>query len=156
MPEVRLTLTPVAREVLSNLLRLAGPAAARAAVNRALIPDEDADLATSWSHALATSASEELALLSTALAQAKGDPAIITLPSEAAAWSVVRALTSVRLTLRETVFPNVPDAALEDERILARLLPSLPSEQQHALACYDCFGLLQVSLIFRLAPEEID
>lgn len=155
MAEIRLTLTPVARDVLGNLLRLAGPAAARAAVARARVPGDDADMAAAWRSTLDEAAGEELAVLAAAIAGAKGDPAVVVLPSEAAAWAVTRALASVRLTLRETVFPGVPDAALEDEAAMARLLPRLPGEQRHALACYDCFGLLQLALLARLAPEEI-
>lgn len=155
MPEVRLTLTVEAREILGNLLRLAGPAAARSAVGRARVPGDDAELADAWRRGLAEAASGELAILAGALAAAKGDPAVVILPDEPAGWAVTRALTSVRLTLRETVFPSIPDAALEDEAALARLIPRLPAEQRHALACYDCFGLLQHALLSRLSPDEI-
>ena len=155
MAEVRLTLTVEAREILGNLLRLAGPAAARSAVGRARVPGDDAELADAWRRGLAEAAAGELSLLTSALAAAKGDPAVILLPDEAAGWAVARALTSVRLTLRETVFPSVPDEALEDEARLARLLPRLPAEQRHAMACYDCFGLLQQALVDRLRADEI-
>lgn len=155
MAEVRLTLTVEAREILGNLLRLAGPAAARSAVGRARVPGDDAELADAWRRGLAEAAAGELSLLTSALASAKGDPAVIVLPDEAAGWAVARALTSVRLTLRETVFPSVPDEALEDESKLMRLLPRLPAEQRHAMACYDCFGLLQHALLSRLHPDEI-
>ncbi len=155
MPEVRLTLTVEAREILGNLLRLAGPAAARSAVGRARVPGDDPELADAWRRGLAEAASGELAILASALASAKGDPAVVILPDEAAGWAVARALTSVRLTLRETVFPAIPDDALENEAQLARLVPRLPAEQRHALACYDCFGLLQLALLARLGGDEI-
>lgn len=155
MAELRLTLTTEAREILGNLLRLAGPAAARSAVGRARVPSGDEELADAWRRGLAEAAAGELALLAGALASAKGDPVVVTLPDREAGWAVVRALTSVRLTLRETVFPAIPDAALEDEERLATLLPRLPAEQRHALACYDCFGLLQHALLAKLTEDEI-
>lgn len=150
MPEIRLAMTPDARRILSELLRLAAPAAARSAVDRAKVPEDDAALAAGWSQLLAERAHEECALLATRISGATGDPAVVRLPGDGEAWAVVRALSAVRLTLRESVFPDVPDAALEDERALARLAPDLPQEQRHALACYDCFGLLQLALLDQL------
>lgn len=155
MAEVRLTLTVEAREILGNLLRLAGPAAARSAVGRARVPGDDPELADAWRRGLAEAAAGELALLTTALASAKGDPAVIVLPDASAGWAVARALASVRLTLRETVFPSVPDSALENPIVMAGHLPRIPAEQRHALACYDCFGLLQEALVDRLQSDEI-
>lgn len=150
MPEIRLAMTPEARRILVELLRLAAPAAARAAVNRARLPDDDTDLAAGWAELLANGAAEECALLAAGIGAAEGNPAILRIPDETAGWAIVRALSAVRLTLRESVFPDVPDSALENEAALARLAPTIPPEQRHALACYDCFGLLQMALIDQL------
>lgn len=150
-------MTPDARRILSELLRLAAPAAARAAVDRARVPEDDASLAAGWSQLLAERAHEECALLSTRISGASGDPAVVRIPDEADAWAIVRALSAVRLTLRESVFPDVPDDVLENEHALAQAAPRLPQEQRHALACYDCFGLLQLALLDQLdrGPDEI-
>lgn len=150
MPEIRLAMTPDARRILVDLLRLAAPAAARAVVNRARLPEDDPDLAAGWAELLARGASEECLLLATGIAAARGDPAVMRIADETAGWAVVRALSAVRLTLRESVFPDVPDAALEDEASLTRIASTIPAEQRHALACYDCFGLLQLALIDQL------
>lgn len=150
MPELRLAMTQDARRILAELLRLAAPAAARGAVDRARVPDEDADLAAGWAALLGERASAECALLADGIRGATGEPAVVRIPDEAAAWAFVRALSAVRLTLRESVFPDVPDQALEREEDLARLAPGLPQEQRHALACYDCFGLLQLALLDQL------
>ena len=56
--------------------------------------------------------------------------------------------------MRELVFADVPDAALESSELLDD--ESLPTEKRHALACYSCFGLLQQSLIQQLDPEAFD
>lgn len=143
-------MTQEARRILSELLRLAAPAAARAAVNRAKLPEDDAELAAGWAELLGRSAMEECALLAAGISGAKGEPAVMRIPDEASAWAVVRALSAVRLTLRESVFPDIPDSALENEQDLARLAPGIPREQRHALACYDCFGLLQLALLDQL------
>ena len=150
MPEIRLAMTPEARRILVELLRLAAPAAARAAVNRARLPEDDPELAAGWAELLARGAAEECALLAAGIGAAEGDPAVMRIPDTEAGWAVVRALSAVRLTLRESVFPDVPDAALEDEDALARIAPTIPPEQRHALACYDCFGLLQLALLDQL------
>lgn len=157
MPELRLAMTPDARRILSELLRLAAPAAARAAVDRARVPEDDDSLAAGWAQLLAERTSEECALLLTSISGATGDPAVVRIPDEGAAWAIVRSLSAVRLTLRESVFPDVPDAALESEERLAEVAPGLPQEQRHALACYDCFGLLQLALLDQLdrEPDEI-
>lgn len=147
-------MTPEARRILSELLRLAAPAAARAAVNRAQVPEGDASLAAGWAELLAERTNEECALLAGSISGATGDPAVVRIPDEAAAWGIVRALSAVRLTLRESVFPDVPDAALESEDRLAEVAPELPQEQRHALACYDCFGLLQLALLDQLDRTE--
>lgn len=143
-------MTQDARRILSDLLRLAAPAAARAAVNRARLPDDDADLAAGWAELLGQGAAEECALLAAGISGAKGEPAVMRIPDEASAWAIIRALSAVRLTLRESVFPGIPDGALESEQELARLAPDIPQEQRHALACYDCFGLLQLALLDQL------
>ena len=143
-------MTPEARGILTELLKLAGPAASRAAANRATIPHEDADFTKAWTTVLSESAAEECALLADSILRAKGNPVIIEIPNEETAWAIVRALSSIRITLRESVFPDIPDSALESEQALAKLAPKIPSEQRHALACYDCFGLLQFALIDQL------
>lgn len=150
MPEIRLAMTPEARRILAELLRLTTPAAARAAVNRARLPEDDAELAAGWADLLAEQAGSECARLADAIRSATGDPAVMRIPDPSAGWAIVRALSAVRLTLRESVFPDVPDSALERESELARLAPALPQEQRHALACYDCFGLLQTALLDQL------
>lgn len=154
MAEIRLSMTPEARKVLGDLLRLAAPAAARGAVNRARLPEDDREMRESWAATLGQSVSEECAFLAAALAGAKGDPAVVVLPSDEAGWTMLRALSAIRLTLRETVLAPVTDEALEDDTRLARVAAGLPSEQRHALACYDCFGLLQFALLRHLAPES--
>lgn len=152
MPEIRLSMTPEARSVLGDLLKLAAPAAARGAVNRADLPEGDAELRSAWQASLAESVTSECAFLAGALAGAKGNPAVVTLTSEEEGWAMLRALSAVRLTLRETVLAGVPDEALETG---AETTPAggLSSEEGHALACYDCFGLLQFALLRQLAPE---
>ena len=152
MAEIRLSLTPEARTVLSDLLRLAAPAAARGAVNRAWLPEDDGEMRKAWSAELGAAVSEECAFLSTALAGAKGDPAVILLPSEEAGWTMLRALSAIRLTLRETVLASLADDTLETESGTTSSA-GLTTEQGHALACYDCFGLLQFALLRHLAPE---
>jgi hypothetical protein len=151
MPEIRLTMTPEARTVLGDLLRLAAPAAARGAVNRARLPEDDPEIRAAWRSALADSAASECAFLAGALAGAKGNPAVVVLPDDEAAWTMLRALSAVRLTLRETVLAAVPDEALESEEG-ATSPAGLTSEEGHALACYDCFGLLQFALLRQLDP----
>lgn len=152
MAEIRLSMTPEARAVLGDLLKLAAPAAARGAVNRARLPEGDPELRESWRASLAESASGDCAFLAAALAGAKGNPAVVTLPGDEAGWTMLRALSAVRMTLRETVLAGVPDEALESgsETTPAR---GLTAEEGHALACYDCFGLLQFALLRQLAPE---
>ena len=150
MSELRLAMTPEARRVLAELLRLAAPAAARAAVNRARVPTGDGELAEGWTELLALEATAECALLAASIEAAESDPAVMRIANENAAWGVVRALSAVRLTLRESVFPDVPDSTLEHEVALAQLTPTLPPEQRHALACYDCLGLLQMALLEQL------
>jgi hypothetical protein len=152
MAELRLSMTPEARAVLGDLLRLAAPAAARGAVNRASLPGDDPEIRSAWKAALAESAAAECAFLATALAGAKGNPAVVTLAGEEAGWTMLRALSAVRLTLRETVLASVPDEDLESDRG-GTTAAGLTSEQGHALACYDCFGLLQLALLAQLAPE---
>jgi hypothetical protein len=154
MPELRLTMTREARNVLSDLLRLIAPAAARVTVNRARVPSADEDIAGFWVETLTAQASEEARLLAVAFASAKGDPAIIILPNEAQGQAFLRALSAVRLALRELVFADITDAQLESAEDLDD--DSLPSEKRHALACYACFGLLQQSLIAQLYPESLD
>jgi len=150
MPKLRLAMTQEARRILAELLRLASPAAARAAVNRARLPEDDPELAAGWAELLGQGAAEECALLADAINRAEGEPAVLRIPDESSAWALVRALSAVRLTLRESVFPDIPDGALENEEDLARLAPNIPQEQRHALACYDCFGLLQLALLDQL------
>jgi hypothetical protein len=152
MPEIRLSMTPEARSVLGDLLRLAAPAAARGAVNRADLPGDDPDIDAAWKAALAESAATECAFLAASLAGAKGDPAVVTLADDEAGWAMLRALSAVRLTLRESVLAGVPDEALEGATE-ATPAHGLTAEQGHALACYDCFGLLQFALLRQLAPE---
>lgn len=154
MPELRLTMTKEARNVLSDLLRLIAPAAARVTVNRARVPSADEDIAGFWVETLTAQASEEARLLAVAFASAKGDPAIIVLPNEAQGQAFLRALSAIRLALRELVFADITDAQLESAEDLDD--DSLPSEKRHALACYACFGLLQQSLIAQLYPESLD
>jgi hypothetical protein len=143
-------MTPEARGILIELLRLAGPAASRSAVNRAKVPSDDVEFTKTWVDSLGESAAEECTLLAKSISRAKGNPAVIEITNEETAWAIVRALSSIRITLRESVFPDVPDSALESEQALAKLAPKIPSEQRHALACYDCFGLLQFALIDQL------
>ncbi len=154
MPEIRLTMTAEARGVLSDLLRLIAPAAARVAVGRAHVPDEDEELAGHWTGALESHAAEEARLLATAFATAKSDPAVILLRNEAQALGFLRAISSVRMALRELVFADIPDSRLETTEDLDD--ESLPSEKRHAIACYACFGLLQQSLVAQLSPESLD
>ena len=52
MAELRLSMTAEARTVLTDLLRLIAPAAARVAVNRANIPDTDMEVAGFWTETL--------------------------------------------------------------------------------------------------------
>lgn len=151
MPEIRLTMTPEARAVLGDLLRLAAPAAARGAVNRAWLPEDDTDLRATWKSSLAETVSAECAFLAAALAGAKGNPAVVILPGDEAGWTMLRALSAVRLTLRETVLAGVPDEALESDQG-ATPATGLTAEEGHALACYDCFGLLQFALLRQLDP----
>lgn len=151
MPEIRLSMTPEARTVLGDLLRLAAPAAARGAVNRARLPDDDPEMRAAWKAALAESAAAECAFLAGALAGAKGNPAVVILPDDEAAWTMLRALSAVRLTLRETVLAGVPDEVLESEDGTTPTT-GLTAEEGHALACYDCFGLLQLALLRQLDP----
>lgn len=152
MAELRLSMTPEARAVLGDLLRLAAPAAARGAVNRASLPEDDPEIRAAWRTALAESAAAECAFLAAALAGAKGNPAVVTLADDEAGWTMLRALSAVRLTLRETVLAAVPDETLEGAPG-ATPGTGLTSEEGHALACYDCFGLLQLALLRQLAPE---
>jgi hypothetical protein len=154
MPELRLTMTKEARNVLSDLLRLIAPAAARVTVNRADVPASDEDIAGFWIETLTAQASEEARLLAVAFASAKGDPAVIVLANEAQGQAFLRALSAIRLALRELVFADITDAQLENAEDLDD--ESLPSEKRHALACYACFGLLQQSLIGQLYPEALD
>ena len=76
------------------------------------------------------------------------------LKNDGQAFAFLRALSAVRIALRELVFADVPDAALESSELLDD--ESLPTEKRHALACYSCFGLLQQSLIHQLDPEAFD
>ena len=154
MAELRLSMTQEARTVLSDLLRLIAPAAARVSVNRANVPNNDEEIAGFWVDTLSAQASEEARLLSVAFASAKGDPAVILLPNEAQAHAFLRALSAVRLALRDLVFADVTDAQLESVEDIDD--ESLPTEKRHALACYACFGLLQQSLISQLCPEAFD
>lgn len=154
MAELRLTMTAEARNVLTDLLRLIAPAAARVSVNRAKIPGNDAEIASFWTETLSAQAAEEARLLATAFANAKGEPAVIVLKNDGQAFAFLRALSAVRIALRELVFADVPDAALESSELTDD--ESLPTEKRHALACYSCFGLLQQSLIHQLDPEAFD
>ena len=154
MAELRLTMTAEARNVLTDLLRLIAPAAARVSVNRANIPDADPEVAAFWTETLNAQAAEEARLLATAFAHAKGEPAVILLKNDAQALAFLRALSAVRIALRELVFNDIPDAQLEGAATLDD--ESLPSEKRHALACYSCFGLLQQSLIQQLEPEAFE
>jgi len=154
MAELRLSMTIEARKVLSDLLRLIAPTSARVSVNRAQIPDSDTDLSSYWTETLSAQATEEARLLAKAFAQAKGDPAIIILNSTEEALSFLRALSAVRLALRDLVFPEITDAQLENSENIDDV--SLPSEKRHAIACYSCFGLLQQSLILQIEPEAFD
>jgi len=140
--------------VLTDLLRLIAPAAARVSVNRARVPEGDAEVASFWTETLTAQAAEEARLLAAAFAQAKGDPAVILLRNEAQAHAFLRALSAVRLALRDLVFPDITDADLEAATELDD--ETLPTEKRHALACYACFGLLQQSLILQLDPEAFD
>lgn len=140
--------------MLTDLLRLIAPAAARVSVNRARVPEGDAEVAAFWTETLTAQAAEEARLLAAAFAQAKGDPAVILLRNEAQAHAFLRALSAVRLALRDLVFPDITDADLEAAAELDD--ESLPTEKRHALACYTCFGLLQQSLILQLDPEAFD
>lgn len=151
MTELRLSMTAEARTVLTDLLRLIAPAAARVSVNRANIPAADQEVAQFWTETLSGQASEEARLLANAFAGAKGDPAVIHLKNEAQAHAFLRALSAVRLALRELVFNDITDAQLESGEDLDD--DALPTEKRHALACYACFGLLQQSLIEQICPE---
>jgi Domain of unknown function (DUF2017) len=154
MPELRLSMTAEARTVLTDLLRLIAPAAARVTVNRANIPDIDVEVAGFWAETLSAQASEEARLLAAAFTNAKGDPAVVILKNDAQAHAFLRALSAVRLALRDLVFADITDAQLESNDELDD--ESLPTEKRHALACYACFGLLQQSLITQLCPEAFD
>ena len=147
MPELRLSMTTEARTVLTDLLRLIAPAAARVSVNRARVPEADVEVAGFWTETLKAQAEEEARLLAVAFASAKGDPAIIVLRNEAQALAFLRALSAVRMALRDLVFADIPDAELEAAAELDD--ETLPTETRHALACYTCFGLLQQSLVLR-------
>ena len=155
MPELRLSMTAEARTVLTDLLKLIAPAAARVSVNRAQIPDNDLEIAGFWTENLSAHATEEARLLAHAFAQAKGDPAIIILRDEAQACAFLRALSAVRFALRDLVFADISDDQLEDPSDLDDD-ESLPTEKRHALACYACFGQLQQSLIRQLDPEAFN
>ncbi len=154
MSELRLTMTAEARNVLTDLLRLIAPAAARVSVNRAKIPTGDAEVATFWTEALSAQAGEEARLLAVAFASAKSEPAVIVLHNDAQAFAFLRALSAVRIALRELVFNEIPDSQLEGAELVDD--ESLPTEKRHALACYSCFGLLQQSLIQQLDPEAFE
>ena len=154
MPELRLSMTTEARTVLTDLLRLIAPAAARVSVNRARVPDDDGEVAAFWTDTLKAQAEEEARLLAVAFAGAKGDPAVIVLRNEAQALAFLRALSAVRMALRDLVFADIPDAELEAAAELDD--ETLPTEKRHALACYTCFGLLQQSLVLQLDPEAFD
>ncbi len=147
-------MTTEARKVLADLLRLISPTAARVSVNRARVPEGDPDLATYWTETLTSQANEEARLLARAFAKAQGDPAIIILDDGAEALAFLRALSAVRLALRDLVFPEISDQQLEQVDQLDD--SGLPSEKRHAIACYTCFGLLQQSLILQIEPEAFD
>ena len=68
MAELRLSMTQEARTVLSDLLRLIAPAAARVSVNRANVPNNDEEIAGFWVDTLSAQASEEARLLAVAFA----------------------------------------------------------------------------------------
>ena len=70
------------------------------------------------------------------------------------AHAFLRALSAVRLALRDLVLADITDAQLESGEELDD--ESLPTEKRHAFACYACFGLLQQSLISQLCPEAFD
>ncbi|MEY4034634.1 MAG: hypothetical protein RL492_1828 [Verrucomicrobiota bacterium] len=127
MAELRLTMTAEARNVLTDLLRLIAPAAARVSVNRAKIPDGDAEVASFWTDTLSSQAAEEARLLATAFANAKGEPAVIVLKNDGQAFAFLRALSAVRIALRELVFADIPDAALEGAEMLGLLLLLWPA-----------------------------
>ncbi len=154
MAELRLTMTAEARNVLTDLLRLIAPAAARVSVNRAQIPDGDKEVASFWTESLSAQAGEEARLLAAAFANAKGEPAVIILKNEAQSLAFLRALSAVRFALRELVFSDIPDDQLERAEDLDD--ENLPNEKRHALACYSCFGLLQQSLISQIDSEAFD
>jgi hypothetical protein len=154
MPELRLSMTTEARTVLTDLLRLIAPAAARVSVNRARVPEADFEVAAFWTETLKAQAEEEARLLAVAFASAKGDPAVIVLRNEAQALAFLRALSAVRMALRDLVFADIPDAEIEAAAELDD--ETLPTEKRHALACYTCFGLLQQSLVLQLDPEAFD
>jgi len=118
------------------------------------VPAADEDIAGFWVETLTAQASEEARLLAVAFAGAKGDPAVIVLANEAQGQAFLRALSAVRLALRDLVFADITDAQLEHAEDLDD--ESLPTEKRHALACYACFGLLQQSLIAQLYPEALD
>jgi len=111
-------------------------------------------VAAFWTETLSSQAAEEARLLATAFANAKGEPAVILLKNDGQAFAFLRALSAVRIALRELVFADIPDSALESSELLDD--ESLPTEKRHALACYSCFGLLQQSLIQQLDPEAFD
>jgi hypothetical protein len=79
---------------------------------------------------------------------------VVILKNDAQAHAFLRALSAVRLALRDLVFADITDAQLESNDELDD--ESLPTEKRHALACYACFGLLQQSLITQLCPEAFD
>lgn len=153
MAELRLSMTQEARTVLTDLLRLIAPAAARVSVSRACVPAEEG-IAGFWVETLTAQASEEARLLAAAFAGAKGEPAVIVLRNEGQAHAFLRSLSAVRLALRDLVLADITDAQLESGEDLDD--ESLPPEKRHALACYACFGLLQQSLIAQLSPEALD
>ena len=140
MAELRLSMTIEARKVLSDLLRLIAPTSARVSVNRAQIPDSDTDLSSYWTETLSAQATEEARLLAKAFAQAKGDPAIIILNSTEEALAFLRALSAVRLALRDLVFPEITDAQLRTLRTLmmsaCRAKNAMPSLVTRALGFY--------------------
>lgn len=140
--------------MLSDLLRLIAPAAARVSVNRANVPGNDEEIAGFWVDTLSAQAAEEARLLAVAFAGAKGDPAVIVLKNDGQAHAFLRALSAVRLALRDLVLADITDAQLESGEELDD--ESLPTEKRHAFACYACFGLLQQSLISQLCPEAFD
>jgi len=76
MAELRLTMTKEARTVLTDLLRLIAPAAARVTVNRANVPAADEEIAGFWVETLTAQASEEARLLSVRPSNATPWPAM--------------------------------------------------------------------------------